>query len=228
MPVTSIWTRFGGAIEAEPEFTLRAFLDDEKAIAILGRRNLKTPTFEDFARDSAFEPNPSGLDLPEEYLETMLLVHALSTWGRPALVRAAGACSNLQCLNQSECDPRLTQLRDDTNEAVGAFLRSESGNNLLRVQAFSTMCYAAYAPYENDPDCEMAVRTWTQLGAPWFAAETIAQDWGLQPYDGHGPACSQSTWCRRNSEWPKRAADAAANCTTEKVVRDAIRKALLG
>ncbi|MCB9854008.1 MAG: hypothetical protein H6819_12980 [Phycisphaerales bacterium] len=228
MPVTLIWTRFGSTIEAESKLTLGAFLGDKKAIAELQRRNLKGPTLTDFCQDPAFNPNPCGFDHPREYLETLAIVKALSTWGRSAVVRAVTACSGLQCLHQVDCDPKLRQLRDSTAHAVNEFVRLESEANLLQVKAFAKRCFETYEPYEEDPDGKMAVRIWSQLGAPWFAAEAITQDWKLQSYDGPGPATSQSTWCKRNSVWPERAADAAAECTSHKAVRDAIKKELLG
>ncbi len=77
------------------------------------------------------------------------------------------------------------------------------------------------------PDTEEARNVWTQLGAAWFAAETTAQDFKLESYDGAGPREASSTWCKRNVVWPVRAAEVAAGWSSHDEVRATIRTALL-
>ena len=87
-------------------------------------------------------------------------------------------------------------------------------------------CEAIYAPHEEDPDSPEAARVWRALGAPWFCTEAAGGDWRFQSWDeGAGPRGSSSWWARC-SVWPARAAEAAAEWSSEAEVREAIREAL--
>ena len=187
-----------GFITEHPARTLAAYLGDREAELALHADSIPFPTSDDFRSDSVFDPNPHRLDLSSGYVETALLVHSLAVWGPDALIRAAFACAKLQVEGQTACRPDLVGPRDAALQAVAAYLQTPTNERLQQVAAAVGWCNELYAPHEEDPDTEDARTAWTQLGAPWFAAETAAQDFKLESYDGDGPREASSTWCQRN------------------------------
>ena len=227
MPHSAIWELFGDFITEHPARTLAAYLGDREAELALHADSIPFPTSDDFRSDSVFDPNPHRLDLSSGYVETALLVHSLAVWGPDALIRAAFACAKLQVERQTACRPDLVGPRDAALQAVAAYLQTPTNERLQQVAAAVGWCNELYAPHEEDPDSEDARTAWTQLGAPWFAAETAAQDFKLESYDGDGPREASSTWCQRNAVWPVRAAEVAAGWSSHDEVCAAIRTALL-
>ena len=227
MPHSAIWELFGDFITEHHSRTLAAYLGDREAELALDADSISFPTSDDFRSDPVFDPNPHRLDLPSGYVETALLVHSLAVWGPDALIRAAFACAKLQVERQTVCRPDLVGPRDAALQAVAAYLQSATDERLQEVAAAVGWCNELYAPHEEDPDTEEARNVWTQLGAAWFAAETAAQDFKLESYDGDGPREASSTWCKRNVVWPVRAAEVAAGWSSHDEVRATIRTALL-
>lgn len=254
MPVTGIWQRFGAVISAEPRLSLAAFLGHAQSAAVLESRRLVVPTLADFEGDPAYDPSPfAGIDLPEgldpadysvpEDVEANdLLLRAIITWGRDPVIRVVHDLSALQCARQKDGGDDLIRQRDAADAAVRAFCEDPSDRALQSVRDVAKACSGVYFQtdldpdtatsseyFRNqlDPDSEQAIAIWNGLGAPWMAAETIAGDWSLQPYDGDPPAESQSTWIRRNAVWPLRAAEAAAEYTSFAEVRQRMESTAL-
>ena len=57
------------------------FLYSQHSELVLQTDSIPFPTIDDFRADSAFDPNPHKLDLPEDLFETSLLVQSLAVWG---------------------------------------------------------------------------------------------------------------------------------------------------
>ena len=224
---TATWKQFGTAISSQHTRTLAAYLGHRDSELALQTDSIPFPTSDDFRADSVFDPNPHQLDLPEDLLETSLLVQSLAVWGPDALIRSAFACATMQIKHQTTCRAALVVPRDTALDAVTTFIQSPTNENHQSVRQASECCAKLYAPYEDDPNSSEANDVWSHLGAPWFAAETVAQDYKLEDYDGPGPREASPTWCTRNAVWPTRAADAAAEWSSHKDVRTMIRETLL-
>jgi len=223
-----IWELFGDAISSRHKETLCAYLGDRDAQHALENESILAPTIDDFRSDPVFDPNPHGLDLPKGCLDLSLFVHSLAVWGPDALIRSALACATLQMENQIACRSHLVPARDGAFRAVKAFIESPTDMNRSEVIRACAACQKLYAPYDDDPDSEDAQTTWSHLGASWFAAETAAQDYRLEDYDGPGPREASPTWCRRNAVWPQRAAESSAGLSSYDDVHAVIRTSLLG
>lgn len=227
MSQSTIWELFGDAISSRHRETLGAYLGHRDSELSLQTESVLVPTIEDFRADPVFDPNPYKLDLPKDYLDASLFVRSLAIWGPEVLNRSAFACAVLQIENQTTCRPDLVPARDAAFRAVSAFIESPTETHLGEVIRASEACQKLYAPCEDDPDNADAQTAWTHLGAPWFAAETAAQGYKLEDYDGPGPREASSTWCNRNVVWPTRAADAAAEWSSYDQARAVIQKSLL-
>ena len=123
--------------------------------------------------------------------------------------------------------PDLVASCDDAVSAMRTLVDSSTPTGHERVKAVATRFAMLYAPYEGDPDSREARAVWQDLGAIWCAVETAAQDFDLESYDGLGPREASTTWCRRNTVWPIRAAEAAAAFSRHQEVRAVIRATLL-
>ncbi len=225
---TATWVRFGPAVTAHPGRTLAAYLGHQGSIAAFRSGSVTFPTPADFMADPDFDPNPHNLDLPEDSLATTLLVQSLAIWGPDAIMRTALACARVQVQHQPECRQDLVTPRDDALRAVEALMDSPpKERNYAAVRRAADLCTSLYSPYEEEPDAPDGEVICHQLGAPWFAAETAAQEFEIQPYDGPGPREGCPTWCRRNTVWTDRAADVAAHWASHSTVREQIRRALV-
>ena len=227
MSHTAMWGRFGVPITAHPKLTLSAYLGHQASELAMQADSIPFPTIDDFRADSAFDPNPHELDLPEAFLETSLFVHSLAVWGPDVLIRAALACTRFQIERQTTCRSDLVAPRDAALLAVQRFIRSATDENRKTLTEACRRCNKIYAPHEDDPDSPEAETVRSHLGAAWWAAETALQDYKLEEYDGPEPREGSSTWCRRNAVWPINAAHAAAEWTPHDDVRAAIRTSLL-
>jgi len=227
MSHTAMWERFGATISLHPNLTLAAYLGHQASQLALQTDSLPFPTIADFHADSAFDPNPHELDLPEHFLDTSLFVHSLAVWGPDVLIRSALACARFQIEHQTTCRSDLVALRDAALLAVQGFIHSPTDENRKTVTQASKRCNEIYAAHEDDPDSPDARTVWSHLGASWWAAETALQDYKLEEYDGPEPREGSSTWCRRNAVWPINAAHAAAEWTPHDDVRAVIRTSLL-
>jgi hypothetical protein len=227
MTHTAIWKQFGAAISSEHPRTLAAFLGHRDSELALQSKMIPFPTTNHFCADSAFDPDPYQLDLPKDILETSLLVKSLAVWGPDVLIRVAFACAALQIKHHSACRADLVTPRDSAFDAVKRWIQNPANENYDSVKQASKRCAKLYKPCEDAPDSSEANVVWSHLGAPWCAAETASQDHKLEVYDGPGPREASPTWCSRNSVWPIRAADAAAQWSSYEVVRKTIRETLL-
>ena len=227
MSHTATWNQFGAAISSHHTRTLAAYLGHFDSVKALQNDSIPFPTADDFRTDSVFDPNPHQLNLPEDELETSLLVQSLAVWGPDALIRSALACAASQITQHVACRADLVVPRDSAFDAVKTWIQSPTHEKHNSVKQASDRCARLYAPYEDDPDSSEANIIWSHLGAPWFAAETAAQEYRLEDYDGPGPREASPTWCRRNAVWPTRAADAAAEWSSHDNVRTMIRRAIL-
>ena len=100
---TATWKQFGTAISSQHARTLAAYLGHRDSELALQTDSIPFPTSDDFRADSVFDPNPHQLDLPEDLLETSLLVQSLAVWGPDALIRSAFACATMQIKHQTTC-----------------------------------------------------------------------------------------------------------------------------
>ena len=89
MSHTAIWKQFGAAISSQHQRTLAAFLGHRDSELALQTGFIPFPTTNHFRADSVFDPNPHQLELPEDLLETSLLVQSLAVWGPDVLIRSA-------------------------------------------------------------------------------------------------------------------------------------------
>ena len=227
MSHTETWKQFGAAISLQHTRTLAAYLGHRDAELALQTDSVPFPTTDDFRADSVFDPNPHQLDVPEDLLETSLLVQSLAVWGPDVLIGSALACAALQIKHHTACRRDLVVPRDSAFDAVKTLIQSPTNENYNSVKQASERCAKLYAPYEDNPDSSEANIVWSHLGAPWFAAEAAAQEYKLEDYDGPGPREASPTWCRRNAVWPTRAADAAAEWSSHDNVRTMICRAIL-
>lgn len=227
MPMTNIWNEFGPSIQGSPKMTLAAFLGDEESIAECKKQGIGFPLLADFDSDSVYDPNPYNLKLDTGLLGNNQLVLCLMTWGKEPIFVIANACAQLQCACNKEPDPAINALQVETASAVKSYVQEPTTRIFGSVKKLVKACRELYSPYEDDPDSEEARIVWYQLGAPWFAAETICNDWEIQSYDGTPPPEAQSTWIKRNSMWTKRAVDSAAEWSSHERVNDEMRKTAL-
>ena len=227
MAVTAIWQRFGRDIAAHPRQTLAAFLGDAETISKLDHLGCGFPTHEDFAADPAYNPNPRGLDMDADWEAPNRLVMCLMTWGRSPILHIVNACSRLQCVHQTTGDAAHIKLRDAAASALQSYLEHPSDRNRRRLETACEACRETYQHYEEIPDSSVAQHTWTQLGAPWLAAEAAVNDWDCRAFDGEAPGESQSTWINRNAVWPRRAVETAAGWTSFPLVLDTITSAAM-
>jgi hypothetical protein len=225
MGIIRLWESVGATISADPARSLAALLGHRQSAMTLSDARLTSPDMEQMAQE--IEVNPHKLDLPQEYLRTRLLVRALALWGWEPLTRASIACAEIQIANQTHCEPSLVKIRDAARIAAEAFASCPDATHRKSAEEAADACRRLYKPYEDDPDSDDAGKVWYQLGAPWFAAETAAQDFSLTQWDGPGPTGASATWGNRNSVWPERAADAAAHWSSQPKVRMAINNALV-
>ncbi|MEW4530007.1 hypothetical protein [Maioricimonas sp. JC845] len=227
MSIATLWAEFSESITTRPGLSLAAFLGDEAAWETLVELDLPVPDPDVFRKDRALDPNPFGLDLPQDMLENQFFVRCLAFWGWRPLLCSAVACARLQIHRHSDCPEPLLPLRTEAFEAARAFLASPDEAARQRAHQAARACYDRYEPLEDDPDSPQATEVWRELGAPWFAAETAAQDVSLHDWDAKGPPGASSTWGNRCSVWPQRAAELAAEFTSHAEVREAIRTAVL-
>jgi hypothetical protein len=227
MGVARLWEQLGPTILGEPGRSLAAFFGHQESIQALSDARLAVPKMAQFAKDKEFDPNPNKLKLPREHLQTMLLLRALALWGSEALIRAAVACAELQVSRQTKCEPSLLRIRDSARITAADFVTSPDVVHRKRAKTAATACQRAYKPFEDNPDTDVAASIWHQLGAPWFAAETVSQDFSLSRWDGPGPPEASATWGNRNSVWPARAAETAAHWSSYPEVRSMIQTALV-
>jgi hypothetical protein len=188
---------------------------------------LPAPTFDVFRADPALDPNPHNLDLPDELLKMYFLVRVLAVWGPNALIEVAVECARFQINKQSTCSRLNRKARDDAMQAVLSHLATPSGQSFAELRMAAAACWNLYKPHEGDPDSPEATATWNELGAPWFAAETILQDSALTEWDGEPPREASCTWGNRLATWPQRAADAAAFWTSPAAVVKAVKARML-
>ncbi len=227
MSFPGIWAAFGPTITTHPGLTLAAFLGHAPSREQLARLEITPPCLDDAKRDPVLDPNPHNLDLSQEYLGTSLLVRSLALWGWQPLVRAAAACGALQMARQATPTAAVATLQQQAMAATNAFVLNPEPAQQERARQAAKACADRYAPFEDAPDSNEAREVWRNLGAPWFAAESAAEDHRLSEWDGPGPTGASATWGNRNSVWPQRAADAAAEWSSFDAVEQAITTALL-
>ena len=104
MSVRQLWAHFGSTISSEPHRSLAAFLGHKPSAILLSNAGLPLLHHENCAGEEELDPNPHELELPDEYLQTELLIRSLAFWGWDPLVRAANACSEHQLLRQEKFD----------------------------------------------------------------------------------------------------------------------------
>jgi hypothetical protein len=235
---SSVFERCGDAIARHSELTLAAYLGDSRAIAAAHSAAIPFPTAADFRAERAFDPNPHGLPLEEDEAATMFLVRTLAFFGPRPLVDLAVSCAATaaEVAAEGAAPPlsppkkraaRIVAARERAFAAARAFQTDPAPARAAAAEAAAAECRALYAPFEDDPDAPEAEATWQALGASWFAAETAAQDFALQAWDGPGPIAASTTWGARNSVWPQRAADAAARVVAHPVVRERLTRDLI-
>ncbi|MFG0334160.1 MAG: hypothetical protein ACF8TS_12415 [Maioricimonas sp. JB049] len=227
MPVSILWSQFSESITTRPGVSLGAFLGDEAAWETLVELGLPVPEYEVFRQERALDPNPYGLDLPQELIENLFLVRCLAFWGWLPLLCSAVACARLQVERRPDCPEPLAPLRAEAFAAAVAYFATPDGEHKERARLAARGCYDVYEPLEEDPDSPQATEIWEELGAPWFAAETAAQDVTLYGWDAKGPEGASHTWGNRCAVWPQRAAEGAGVYASHAEVREAIRGALL-
>jgi hypothetical protein len=222
-----VWECFGvNGVFAELR-SLAAYLGDASSREALAGAGIEIPTLDDFRCDDAYNMNLHGLDLPESHLETMLLVRTLAAWGAEPLVRAALACARLQAESGPILPSTFQATRSKALTAAARFVEDPSRQRRFEAERAAQACRDVYARFEDASDSAEATAVWLQLGAAWFAAESAAADYDLQGSESAGPPASSSTWGTRNSVWPQRAAEAAAEQCSHETVREAIAKSLI-
>ena len=226
MSHTRTWRQFSDALNAHPTETLAAYLGDRAQAEFLTSKGVVWPRESNFRTDPAFDPNPHKLDLPRDSLDAALMMHSFALWGPSTIVYSSLVCARLQCSKQSHWSSELDTLRSETLAAVEYFLESPGPLANQGVANAASRCQAAYAPFEDEPDSKDGQSVWYDLGAVWFTAEVMANDFRLQGYDGSGPREASATWCRRNTVWSIRAADAAAHWSSWAKTRQAIQQEL--
>ncbi|QDU41296.1 hypothetical protein Mal4_56620 [Maioricimonas rarisocia] len=222
MSISTLWSQYGESITSRPGVSLAAFLGDEAAWESLVEDGLPVPEYDVFRQEQGLDPNPYGLDLPQEMLENQFLVRCLAFWGWQPLLLSAVASARLQVEQRPECPEPLSPLRAEALAAATAYLAAPDSENEERARLAARACYDTYGPFEEDPDSKQATQIWEELGAPWFAAESAAQDVALHDWDAKGPEGASSTWGNRCSVWPQRAAEGAAVFASHAAVREAI------
>ena len=227
MPRTNIWNRFGHFIADNPKMTLAAFLGDETNVIKCINQGVDFPSASDFKTEGAYDPNPHNLSIEARALCNDQFILFMMTWGKELIIQMANACSQMQYNNNIEPSTELSLLQNETAIAVQSYVSAPTFQNLEMVRKLSEECCNVYLPYEEDPDGEAGSNVWLQLGAPWFAAETVCQNWKIEDYDGQPPPEGQSTWIKRNSVWMIRAAEAAAHYSSVDQVGDEMRNAAL-
>jgi hypothetical protein len=228
MAKTEFWVRFGETILAAPDLTLAAFLGHAPSIAIAKDREIHFPKTADFQIDRAYDPNRHKLDLDEAHLNSKFLLLCISAWGAQALVRAVNVCSHLQCMHHSSCSSKFTRLRNDAAFSLQELIDAPTPVVHQRATELLRLCQSQYFPYEDAPDSGDAEEVWYHLGAPWFGLETALGNSAARSDCGEvEPAPANPTWCRRQTVWPERAFDAAANWSSHALVADAVRSTLI-
>lgn len=96
MSIATLWAEFFESITTRPGQSLAAFLGDEAAWETLVELDLPVPDPDVFRKDRALDPNPFGLDLPQDMLENQFFVRCLAFWGWRPLLCSAVACARLQ------------------------------------------------------------------------------------------------------------------------------------
>lgn len=221
MSLLTSWTRFGQAIAHYPSESLASFFGDEEARSELKRRGVEAPTTQDLVSDSGF-----WFDWEKPAATLDFTTRALGLWGREPVIECALACAALQIEHEPERDDELRSLRDEVWHALQSVTLDSAGKVPAGLKRVLERCDKAYRPFE-DGDDPKGSHVWYALGAPWFAAETLAQDWALQAYDGEGPPQGTKSWVWRNSAWPRRAVDAAVHWSSEETVRERLKATAL-
>ena len=240
-----VWACYGAAGVFDDLRALAACLGDGSARAVLVSEGTDFPTLDEFRCDECYDVNPHGLRMAPSQLELLLLIRVLAAWGAEALIRAALAAGLLEqqlqhdlpadCLPVREAAVRAAARfitsptpghRADAERAAARFITSPTPGHRADAERAAAACRDRYAPFADQPDSAEALATHRELGAAWCAVEAAAADYRLQEYDGPGPVAASCTWGNRNSVWPQRAAEAAAQWCSHEEVRQAIVREL--
>lgn len=228
MAKTELWDDFGESILASPDLTLAAFLGHEPSMIFARRHSILFPTKADFQADRTYDPNPHKLKLAADELDSTFLIQCVSTWGAEPLMRAANACSQLQCERHDSYSPQILPLRTEAAGTLQELIDSPSPATRRKANEVLLKCKAAYRCHEKSPDSAGAQQVWYHLGAPWFGLETATGDLAARiDCDETEPAPSNSSWCARMTVWPVRAIDAAAHWSSHVVAQEAVRSTLI-
>lgn len=85
-----------------------------------------------------------------------------------------------------------------------------------------------YQPHAHGSgDRAEGTRLWRIFGAPWFAAESAAQDWRLREYDKGELASESQSWNLRCAVWPIRALEVVIDEVGNSTARSTVEQALL-
>ena len=221
------WARIGESISAHPKESLAALFGDGPAIEFFSGVGLLAPTLELLRADPSLDPNPHQLALPSDYVEMCFRVRVLALWGPTLLIDAAIACAELQVERQPSCAPRNREARDAALRSALSYQERATDAAVGACRSSAEGCANIYERHAEAPDSPAAMATWNDLGAPWFAAEAIAQDYTLTEWDGDPPREASRTWGNRMSVWTQRAADAAAHWTSSTEVMAALKSRVL-
>ena len=221
-----VWACYGAAGVFDDLRALAACLGDGSARAVLVSEGTDFPTLDEFCCDECYDVNPHGLRMSPSQLELLLLIRVLAAWGAEALIRAALAAGLLEQQLQHDLPADCLPVREAAVRAAARFITSPTPGHRADAERAAAACRDRYAPFADQPDSAEALATHRELGAAWCAVEAAAADYRLQEYDGPGPVAASCTWGNRNSVWPQRAAEAAAQWCSHEEVRQAIVREL--
>jgi hypothetical protein len=228
MAITQVWKRFGDSILAMPHLTLAAFLGHAPSIAIAKESSIRFPRTADFQIDPAYDPNIHRLDLDEDYLSSKFLLKCISTWGAEPLIRAANACSLLQCMHHASCHPKYRLLRNEAAFALQNLVDAATPKARLTADEIRRNCESHHSLNENVPNSPEAHVCWYHLGAAWFGLETALGNMEARNELNEGEhAPSNSSWIARQTVWPERAIDAAAHWSSHSLAVLAVKSTLI-
>lgn len=225
--MTSVWKKFGPSGTFTDPRCLKAYLEDEASNSELERLRIPVPRRKDFSADSAFDVNPFSLELSQELLKTKFLIRTIAPWGPRVLREAAFVCAKYQVSQKNKIPAEFVSVQQEVFNVLQEYMHGDSPKSRPELDEVRRRCMQLYES-ANERSHEAAEKVWSGIGAPWFAIETMLQDFSVRKDCGEkGEASSNSTWIVRNSTWPERAAEVAGQFGSYEELRAEITAHLL-
>lgn len=160
---------------AESRIRMAAALGSRLAGAALAAVGGECPNMTELVEAELQHANPHGLDLPPALVRLNALVLVAAAGGESALCMVAADCATAEAPLHRDSTHRA--LRDSALACLS--MGADTGAEAVEPdrRAVVEEMRRRYSEAGEGADEREAERVWYALGAPWFALETVLQDW---------------------------------------------------